>query len=91
MSSEKNTGTGNAAENEALFKNEDGMPLSVEESFKEIESRIAFLESGDSTLEESFKVFKEGMELIKYTGASISEVEKQVQIICDDGSLEDFE
>ncbi len=83
--------TENTAADEALFRNEEGEPLSVEESFKEIESRIAFLENGDSSLEESFKIFKEGMELIKYTGASISEVEKQVQIICEDGSLEEFE
>ena len=91
MASKRDKKTENTAPDEALFRNENGEPLSVEESFKEIESRIAFLENGDSSLEESFKIFKEGMELIKYTGAAISDVEKQVQIICEDGSLEEFE
>ena len=80
-----------ASEGDALFRNEEGELMSVEESFKKIEERIALLENGETTLEESFRLFKEGMELIRYTDTSISSVEEQVRVICEDGSMEDFE
>ena len=65
--------------------------LSVEEAFAKIEEKIEALESDDITLEDSFKEYQEGMKLLKECHEAISEVEKKVQKIAEDGSLEDFE
>ena len=45
----------------------------------------------DISLEDSFKEYQEGMKLLKYCHEAISEVEKKVQKIAEDGTLEDFE
>ena len=65
--------------------------LSVEEAFTEIEARIQALDSDDISLEESFKQYQEGMNLLKAAHEAIEEVEKKVQKIAEDGSLTDFE
>ena len=51
----------------------------------------AFGEKDDISLEDSFKYYKEGMELLKYCNDAIDKVEKKVQKIAGDGELTDFE
>ena len=41
-------------------------------------------------LEESFKYYEEGMQLLKDTAAKIETVEKKVKVLQEDGSLKDF-
>ena len=65
--------------------------LSIEEAFSLIDEKVKALESDDISLEDSFKEYKEGMELLKYCHEAISEVEQQVKKIAEDGTLEDFE
>jgi exodeoxyribonuclease VII small subunit len=65
--------------------------LSVEEAFALVEDKIDALEAVDISLEDSFKEYQEGMKLLKYCHEAISEVEKKVQKIAEDGTLEDFE
>ena len=45
----------------------------------------------DITLEESFSLYKDGMELIKQCNADIDRVEKQVQILNADGQVTDWD
>ena len=77
------------AEKKAAAKAENNMTM--EEAFKEIETKISSLEDENISLEDSFKEYQEGMKLVKFCHDAISEVEKKVQKISDDGSLEDFE
>lgn len=65
--------------------------LSIEEAFAEIEDKISALEDENTTLEDSFKEYQEGMKLVKYCHEVVSEVEKKVMKIAEDGSLEEFE
>ena len=65
--------------------------LSIEEAFAEIDDKIKALENDDISLEDSFKEYQQGMELLKYCHEAIAEVEQKVQKIAEDGSLEDFE
>jgi exodeoxyribonuclease VII small subunit len=65
--------------------------LSIEEAFSEIDDKIKALENDDISLEDSFKEYQQGMELLKYCHQAIAEVEQKVQKIAQDGSLEDFE
>lgn len=72
-------------------ENAEEKKLSVEEAFSEIEKKIQALDKEDISLEDSFKEYQEGMELLKYCHEAIEKVEQKVQKIAADGNLEDFE
>ena len=44
---------------------------SLETAFEELETTIAALESGDLSLEASFKLYADGMKLVKYCNDAI--------------------
>jgi exodeoxyribonuclease VII small subunit len=71
--------------------NQEKKELSIEEAFTQVDEKISSLEKDDVTLEDSFRYFKEGMELLKYCSDSIDQVEKKVQKIMGNGETEDFE
>ena len=64
--------------------------LSLEEAFDKIEALIEQLEEEDITLEESFRVYQEGMKLLGLCNGKIDKVEKQVLKINEDGELDEF-
>lgn len=65
--------------------------MSLEEKFVKLEEAVKKLEDEDISLEESFQVYKEGMELLKQCNADIDRVEKQVLVISEEGELTPFE
>lgn len=65
--------------------------LTMEESFQEMEHILEQLESKDVTLEDSFHLYKQGMDYLKHCNELIDQVEKQVQMLNDDGDLVEFE
>ena len=50
----------------------------LDQIFEKIEDAINRLEQDDISLEESFKIYKEGMKLIKSCNDKIDKVEKEV-------------
>lgn len=69
----------------------EGQELSVEEAFRQLESRIGMLEDPEISLEDAFALYQEGMQLLKYCNASIDEVEKKVLAISQEGELYEFQ
>lgn len=65
--------------------------MSLEEKFAKLEETVMKLESEDISLEESFRIYKEGMELLKQCNADIDKVEKQVLQLNAEGELIEFE
>ncbi len=63
----------------------------IEESFEAIEEIITKLESGDISLDDSFALYKAGMEELKNANAKIDQTKKAVMAINKDGSLDVFE
>jgi exodeoxyribonuclease VII small subunit len=63
----------------------------LEDSLKQLEEVIAKLESGDISLEDSFKEYQKGMEMIRLCHATIDKIEKEVQVIAEGGELVGFE
>ena len=61
---------------------------SLEEMLSSLEECVNRMESGELSLEQSFEVFKEGIELVKQCNESIDMVEKEVVKLMDDGSIE---
>lgn len=64
--------------------------LTLDETFERLEEAIGKLEQEDISLEESFRVYKEGMKLIKSCNEKIDKVEKEVLKLNADGKLEEF-
>lgn len=62
----------------------------LEQTFEKLSSTIEKLEQEDISLEESFKLYKEGMKLIKSCNDRIDRVEKEVLRLNEDGGLDGF-
>ena len=50
----------------------------LETAFDELESTIAALENPDITLDESLKLYQQGVKLLKYCNDAIDKVEKKI-------------
>lgn len=65
--------------------------MTLEEKLAKLDAMTEQLRKKDITLEESFSLYKDGMELIRQCNADIDRVEKQVQILNADGQVTDWE
>jgi exodeoxyribonuclease VII small subunit len=61
-----------------------------EQAFKELESIIAKLESGELSLDESLALFERGQALAKQCGALLDAAELKIKQLSPEGELEDF-
>ena len=64
--------------------------LTLEEAFAQLDGLVERLETGSVPLEESFQIYKEGMELLKECSARIDTVEKKMLQIHSDGEISEF-
>ena len=53
----------------------------LEQSFETLEQIIGNLENGDVSLEESFKLYNEGMKLIQNCNQQLDKVEKKIVVL----------
>ena len=53
----------------------------LEQSFEKIEQIIGNLENGDVSLEDSFKLYNEGMKLIQNCNQQLDKVEKKIVVL----------
>ena len=71
--------------NEQNIENNDtNGQLSIEDGLERIEQILEKMESGDTGLEETFKLYEQGLKLIRDTEAGIDKVEKQIKILGGD-------
>ena len=63
----------------------------LEESLEQLNQIIDSMNRDDISLEESFRIYKEGMELLRQCNTDIDKVEKQVLLLNEAGELEEFE
>ena len=64
--------------------------VSIEEAFVLLEEAIKKLEDRDTTLEESFQTYQQGMELLKLCNEKVDKIEKKVLAMNEDGELYEF-
>ena len=62
----------------------------LEEMFKDLEELIGKMENEEITLEQTFDLYNNGMELLKKCNLSIDEVEKKVLVLDDNGESDEF-
>ena len=73
-------------------KNGESMEqLTVEESFAKLDEMVKRLESEDVPLEESFRLYQEGMKLLKDVSGRIMTYEKKMQVLSGNGTMEDLD
>ena len=53
----------------------------LEQSFEKLEQIIGNLENGDVSLEDSFKLYNEGMKLIQNCNQQLDKVEKKIVVL----------
>ena len=67
--------------------------MQFDEAFKRLEAIVGNLESGDLSLEESMKLFEEGIGLTEACKSRLEDAEKKIQLLLKDSdgklSLED--
>lgn len=62
----------------------------LEEMFKDLEELIGKMENEEITLEQTFDLYNNGMELLKKCNLSIDEVEKKVLVLDENGEIDEF-
>lgn len=72
------------------MREEAGKELNLEEAFEQLEKTVEALEQEDISLEESFQIYKDGMELLKKCNQAIDQVEKKVLILNENGETDEF-
>ena len=60
----------------------------LEEMFKDLEELIGKMENEEITLEQTFDLYNNGMELLKKCNLSIDEVEKKVLVLDENGETD---
>lgn len=63
---------------------------SLEEAFGRLDEIIEKLEQRETTLEDSFNGYQEGMQLLKLCNERLDTVEKKMMVLNDDGEAYEF-
>ena len=71
-------------------KSADTEERTVEEAFEELDQLAEKLEDPGTSLEDSFRFYKQGMELLKYCSDRLDTVEKKMLQLNEDGTLREF-
>ena len=64
--------------------------MTLEETLSKLDETIAKLQSEEVSLEESFQLYKEGMDYIKLCSETIEQVEKKVLMLNQEGKLDEL-
>ena len=64
--------------------------LSLEEALEKLDETIAGLQSEEVSLEESFELYKIGMDYVKICSETIDMVEKKVLMLNQEGNLDEL-
>ena len=63
----------------------------LEEAMEELDRISEKLEDGGSSLEEAFRLYRNGMDLLKYCSDKLDTVEKKMHQMDEDGNLSEFQ
>lgn len=58
---------------------------SIEEAFQELNNLLVKMDNEEVSLEDSFKLYQEGVQLVRYCNEKIDKVEKQLIILNEAG------
>ena len=64
--------------------------LTLEDAFGRLDRMVEALESREISLEDSFRIYQEGMKLLRMCNEKIDQVEKKILVINGEGGLDEF-
>lgn len=73
-----------------MAEKKEAKEMTIDEAFVKLEDTIEKLEAEDVSLEASFQIYKEGMDLLKFCNEKIDKVEKKVLVLEENGELNEF-
>ncbi len=73
-----------------MEQNTDKKELGLEERFAAIESILDQMEDEHVTLDESFELYKKGIEQMKAANQELDRIEKAMLVMNESGELEEF-
>lgn len=62
----------------------------LEELFQGLDEIVGAMEQTDVSLEESFRLYHRGMDLLKSCNDRLDKIEKKMQILDDEGEIHEF-
>ena len=62
----------------------------LEDLFKNLDRIVEKLQNGETSLEESFSLYQEGMKMLQSCNDKIDKVEKQVLVLEENGETHEF-
>ena len=68
----------------------DSKEMTLEEHFDVLDDIISSMEASDVSLDDSFELYKKGLNQIKAANEMLEGIEKAMLILNEDGSLEEF-
>ena len=73
-------------------KSNDQVPeeKTLEEAFTELDGLAEKLEDRETSLEDSFRFYRQGMELLKFCSEKLDTVDKKMLQINEDGTFSEF-
>ncbi|MCI8795852.1 MAG: exodeoxyribonuclease VII small subunit [Dorea sp.] len=72
-------------------KTDDREEIGLEDLFERLEAAIHSMEEEDISLEDSFRLYHEGIDILKNCNDRIDEVEKKMLILDEEGGVHEFE
>ncbi|MCI9380860.1 MAG: exodeoxyribonuclease VII small subunit [Dorea sp.] len=72
-------------------KTDEKEEIGLEELFERLEATIHSMEEENISLEDSFRLYHEGIDILKNCNDRIDEVEKKMLILDEEGGLHEFE
>ena len=73
-----------------IKQEEEQQQIPLEELFGKLEAVVSRLEGEDIALEESFRLYNDGMNLLRKCNDTIDTVEKKVLILDEEGGTHEF-
>ena len=80
----------NEMPNEKQSEISDPGVTGIEDAFARLEGILAKMDEEGVALEESFRLYEQGMKLIKYCNETIDTVEKKVKVLSAEGETDEF-
>lgn len=69
---------------------ENEKTLTLEERFAHLEQIVARMENADVSLDETFELYKKGLDEVKSANDMVQGMEKAMLVLNSDGQLEEF-
>ena len=60
----------------------------IEENFKELDELLEKMQDEDVSLDESFEMYKKGIEIVKDSNEQIDKIEKQIEVLEEESADE---